>query len=369
MLFFKNIATLKSPFFLFCFLFSYLLLAQSDSIALDTTIYVVADEMPRFPNRDCELADTTLAFKNQCAQSAMLRYIANRSLYPQEAREKGIEGSPVVTFVVEADGYITQPKVVRDPGGQLGLAALQAVLAMSKEVRWRPAIINGKPVRFQYTLPIRFKLEDPKPYRMVGQDTVYIQFEQPLGYTGGSEELGKYFQEKLNYPPSLKDSCWIGQIDLNLLVQPDNIVRILDLTDYSNLGFEFWYEAIHAATSTYGNWIPAEFEGRKVPAAFDVSTTFLPVAEGCQTTIDNYSKAMELANLGNDLIAEKKVDDGLEKLTAAVDLFPYDGQLLMARGQALIDANRLEEACGDLALARRIALVNWFDTILPLICR
>lgn len=360
---------MKSLFSSFCFLFVFTLAAQNDSIVLDTMIYAVADEMPRFPNRDCELADTTAVYKSQCAQAAMLRYISTRSLYPQEAREKGIQGSPVVTFVVEADGVITQPKVVRDPGGQLGLAALQAVLAMSKETRWRPAIKDGKPVRFQFTLPIRFKLEDPKPYRLVGQDTVYTDLDKRLDYQGGAEALGKYFEENLNYPEYLKDSCWIGQIDLNLLVEPDNIVRILNLTDYSNLGFEFWYEAIHAATSTYGNWIPAEFEGRKVPAAFDVSMTFLPVAEACQTTIDNYSKAMALANAGNDLIAEKKVDEGIEKLTAAVNLFPYDGQLLMARGQALLDANRLSEACGDLALARRIALVNWFDSMLPLICR
>jgi TonB family protein len=360
---------LKSSFLLFFLLCILSLSAQNDSIVLDTTVYAVADEMPRFPNRDCELADTTIAYKNQCAQAAMLRYIANRSLYPQEAREKGIQGTPVVTFVVESDGIITQPQVVRDPGGQLGLAALQAVLAMSREVRWRPAIKDGKSVRFRFTLPVRFKLEDPKPYRLAGLDTVYTDLSKRLDYEGGSETLGKYFTENLDYPEFYKDSCWVGQIDLNLLVQPDNIVRILNLTDYSDLGFDFWYEAIHAATSTYGSWIPAEFEGRKVPAAFDVSMTFLPVAEACQTTIDNYSKALELANTGNDLIAEKKVDEGFEKLTAALELFPYDGQLLIARGQALLDANRLSEACGNLALARRIALVNWFDSILPLICR
>ncbi|MEL6275304.1 MAG: energy transducer TonB, partial [Bacteroidota bacterium] len=145
-------------------LFGYLsqIVAQADSISTDTTVYVVVDEMPRFPTR-CESLDTTTTFKNECSQQALLRYITARSLYPAEAREKGIQGTPVITFIVEANGLISQPSIVRDPGGQLGLAALQAVLQMQKEVRWRPAIIDGKPVRYKFTLPVRFRLEDPKP--------------------------------------------------------------------------------------------------------------------------------------------------------------------------------------------------------------
>ncbi|MEM9836850.1 MAG: energy transducer TonB [Bacteroidota bacterium] len=353
------------PFF--CLLFNGLA-AQTDSLVVDTTVYVVADEAPRFPSR-CEQYDTTAAAKSQCAQIALLRYISSRSFYPQEAREKGIQGSPVISFIVEADGTINQPKILRDPGGQLGMAALQAVLAMRTEVRWRPAIKDGKPVRYRYTLPVKFKLEDPKPYQLMGADTVYTELDTPLGYQGGTEALQAYFTESLNYPEFWQDSCLVGQITVSLLVQPDNIVRILDLTDYSNLGFDFWYEAIHATTSTYGNWIPATYQGRDVPAAFEVSMTFAPEGETCKTTVENYTKAINLAAEGNQMIAEKQVEEGIGKLTEAIDLFPYDGQLRIARGQALLDANRLNEACFDLAIARRIALVNWFDSVLPLICK
>lgn len=338
-------------------------------MTMDTTIHVVADEMPRFPS-PCEQLDTAAQFKMECSQQFLLRYISGRSLYPKEAREQGLQGVPVISFIVEPNGLINRPEIVRDPGGNLGLAALQAVLVMQQEVRWRPAIIDGKPVRFKFNLPIRFRLEEPKPYFIAGLDTVYTDLTVPLDYEGGAASLQKYFDDNLNYPPKWEDSCRVGQIDVQLLVQPDNIVRILDMTDYSDLGLDFWYEAIHTATSTYGNWIPAEYQGRKVPAAFDISLNFLPTNSACTATISNYQRALALANEATPLVEDpEQLSAGIAKLDEALRLFPNDGQLLILRGQALLDANRLSEACTDLTKARRIALVSWFDSVLPLICR
>lgn len=344
--------------------------AQADTLPpVDTTIYKVADEMPRFPSRACEEMDTTLIARNQCAQQALLRYISARSLYPQEAREQGLEGTPVVSFIVEKNGLINNPRVVRDPGGNLGLAALQAVFAMQREVRWRPAIVDGQPVRFEFALPVRFKLTDPLPYQLYGRDTVYTELDEALGYEGGVEALQTFFREELEYPEKFVDSCWTGQIDVRVLIQPDNQVRILDITDYNDLGFDFWYESIHAATSSYGRWIPAKYEGRAVPAAFDLSMNFLPEAPACKSEVERYKSAFGLASEGNTLITEGQVDEGIAKLSEALAMYPNDGQLLIARGQAFLDANRLSEACVDLTLASRITLVDWFDAILPLICR
>ena len=43
-------------------------------------------------------------------------------------------------------------------------------------------------------------------------------------------------------------------------------------------------------------------------------------------------------------------------------------QLLILRGQSYLQNDQLAEACADLRKARRIALINWFDNILPFIC-
>jgi TonB family protein len=335
----------------------------------DTTIYEVVEEMPRFPVRFCEELDTTAQVKAQCAQQALLEFVTQRIVYPAEAREAGIQGTAVVNFIVEKNGAVTQPQVVRDPGGQTGLAALQVVLAMAQNIRWIPGKRAGEPVRTRFTLPIRFRLEDPKPYILYGPDTVYTNVDQPLDYVGGGEALTRFMTDKLRYPEQGNDSCTVGQIEVKLLISPDNQVRVLDMTDYNNLGIDFWYEAINTSIKTSGQWIPAQYEGRPVPTSFDLSLSFLPEAPACQERRAAYLSALEAAEEGAEQIANGEAEAGFAKLDAALAQFPEDGRLLIARGQAYLDANRLAEACADLTLARQITLIRWYDNILPVICR
>lgn len=335
----------------------------------DTTIYKVVAEMPRFPSA-CEALDTTMMFKQKCANQAMLEYVYQRVVYPPEAITENIEGTAVVTFVVEADGTVTQPSIARDLGGGTGLAAMSVVLGMQEQgIKWVPGRQNGKPVRVQFNLPVRFKLRDPDPYVMVGRDTVYTEYETALEFAGGGEALQAFLDEALDYPTSGNDSCSMGQIDIQVLVEADGNVRILDITDFNDLGFDFWYSAIDAATSTYGMWQPAVFEGRAVNAAFDLSLSFLPTIEACSSQVDAYALARTAADEGAQLYNDGEVEAGLAKMTEALNAFPDDAQLLMVRGQAYLNNNQLSEACEDLSRARRIALVNWFDSILSLICK
>lgn len=335
----------------------------------DTTVYKVVSEMPRFPSA-CEAIDTTLTAKQQCANQAMLQYVYDRVVYPQEAINENIQGTAVVTFIVEKDGTITQPKVVRDLGGGTGLAAMSVILQMMEErIRWMPGKQQGKPVRVQFNLPVRFKIQDPDPFVVAGRDTVYTQFDTPLDFSGGGEALQVYLNEALDYPDSGNDSCQMGQIDIQVLVESDSDVRILDVTDYNDLGFDFWYAAIDAATSTYGRWEPAIYQGRPVNAAFDLSLSFLPTVDHCSTQVDAFIAARETAEAGAKLFNDGQIEEGLTKMTQAVEAFPQDAQLRMLRGQALLNNNQLVEACEDLSIARRIALVDWYNSVLNLICQ
>ncbi len=335
----------------------------------DTTIYQVVEQMPRFPAA-CEALDTTLTYKQQCSNQAMLEYVYQRVIYPQEAINDNIQGTAVITFVVEKDGLISQPQIVRDLGAGTGLAALSVVLKMKEDgIRWIPGKQQGKAVRVQFNLPVKFKIKDPDPFLLVGRDTVYTQFDKALEYKGGAEALQTYLDSALDYPTSGNDSCQMGQIDIQVLVEADGDVRVLDVTDYNDLGFDFWYSAIDAATSTYRNWEPATYQGRAVNAAFDLSLSFLPTAETCSNRIDAFITAREQADAGAVLFNEGKIEEGIAKMTEAVTAFPNDAQLRMMRGQAYLNNSQLAEACEDLSIARRVALVNWYDSVLTLICR
>ena len=84
-----------------------------------------------------------------------MSWLAANIRYPQEAYNNSIQGRVVVTFIVEADGSITDAKVIRSVAPQLDKEALRVVNAMPK---WTPGLQNGKAVRTKYNLPVTFKL-------------------------------------------------------------------------------------------------------------------------------------------------------------------------------------------------------------------
>lgn len=337
--------------------------------AVDTTIYSFADEAPRFPS-PCENYDTTSAAKSQCAQRFLLDYVYQRAMYPAEAREQNISGTAVVAFIVEPNGMINRPEVLRDPGGGIGLSALRSVIGMGRELLWRPAFKDGKPVRFRFVLPIRFRLEEPKPYVVIGADTVYTDLTQRASFTGQDGDLVAYFDEQINYPDIPQDSCATGQLDMQLLIHPNGLVTVNDIIDYNDLGVDFTGEAIDAATGSFNQWIPGEYQGRKVTSAYDVSFNFVPTDPGCAYIVESYNEALQLVQEAQNLMTDSTMfEAAMGKMDKAVELFPRDGRFRILRGQARLDNNMLAGACEDLSLARSLALIDWYDSILPLICR
>jgi len=120
-------------------------------------IFKVVEDMPRFPG--CEDMGSKQE-KEQCATKKMLEFIYGNIKYPAIARENGVEGMVVITFVVEKDGTVTDARVVRDIGAQCGQEALRVVNLMNeKSIKWVPGKQRGRAVRVQFNLPVRFKLE------------------------------------------------------------------------------------------------------------------------------------------------------------------------------------------------------------------
>ncbi len=350
------------------FLLTSVQIATAQTADADTTIYQVAEEAPRFPA--CEKLDTTVAFKDQCARTQLLAFMSRNIFYPLDARDKNIEGTVVISFVVEKDGRLTNAKILKDIGSGCGIEALRVVqLMIDEDVRWVPGKNKGKPVRTLFNLPVRFRLTEAPPYAIIGRDTVWTTFDEPLTYNGGTAALTEHLTKRLKYPSVGNDSCLIGIIDLQLLIDRKGNVRILNLVDYNDLGFAFWNEAIEVATSTSGKWKPAIYQGAPVPTAYDISLTFAPETPKCKAKVDVYNKAAALLNEGSELFSSGKQEAGIAKMSQAIALVPKDANFLAIRGQAYLEMNRLAEACADLTLAKQLSSVDWFDSFLPVICR
>lgn len=100
--------------------------------------FTIVEEMPAFPDGE------------------YTSFVANNIVYPVMARESNIQGTVYVTFVVEADGSITDVKIIRGIGGGCDEEAIRVVKMMPK---WIPGKQSGKNVRVQFNLPIKFTLQ------------------------------------------------------------------------------------------------------------------------------------------------------------------------------------------------------------------
>lgn len=91
--------------------------------------------------------------------SAMMEYLRNNIKYPEEAMKNDEEGLVVVGFVVEADGSVTEVEVKKGETESLDKEAIRVVRSMPK---WKPGMLDGKPVATWYSLPVKFSLKSTK---------------------------------------------------------------------------------------------------------------------------------------------------------------------------------------------------------------
>ena len=353
--------------FILCLLASTTVHAQEE-VSADTTIYVVSDQAPRFPG--CEKLDTTEVVIYECAQRNLLRFVYDNVRYPFEAREQNISGTVVASFVIEKDGTVSDAKVIKDIGGGCGEEVLRIENAMNEVfIRWKPGMKSGIPVRTRFNLPVKFRLEEALDYVMIERDTVYNVLDKNATFTAGEEALNTFVVANTKTPTGYQDSCYIGNMDVSLLVNPDNSVKVINVNDYNNLGFDFQFEAILMANSTFGKWTPAVRKERNVPTLTDIPVFFKSENAACQTIISNFEKAEQFANEGSELYNSGSTEEGLAKLTQAVEMFPDNTNFRYLRGQVYMANKDFEKACEDYTIVRNTLTTSPVNDIYPILCR
>lgn len=103
-------------------------------------VFQVVEEMPEFPG----------------GMGECLKFLGKNIKYPVEAQKAGVQGKVIVQFVVEKDGNIANPKVVRSIDPDLDGEAIRVISIMPK---WKPGMQKGQPVRVKYTVPVTFRLD------------------------------------------------------------------------------------------------------------------------------------------------------------------------------------------------------------------
>ena len=84
------------------------------------------------------------------------KFIAKSILYPMEAARAKVSGMTLITAEITEDGKIENEQIEKDLGAGLGKESLRVVQLIPDT--WTPATLNGKPVRTQITIPIRYTI-------------------------------------------------------------------------------------------------------------------------------------------------------------------------------------------------------------------
>jgi hypothetical protein len=96
----------------------------------------------------------------ECSNKALQEYMANHYVdYPDVAQMNNQEGLEYVTFTLNEDGkFADDMRVLSKDKPCKGCADAAADLVAGLEDKWYPAILDGKPVKTQLTIPVRFQL-------------------------------------------------------------------------------------------------------------------------------------------------------------------------------------------------------------------
>ncbi len=102
-------------------------------------VFVFVEEMPEFPG----------------GTDSMAKFIHAHLEYPDSAQMHGIQGKVMVEFVIDEEGRLINPKIVKGMGWGCDEEVLRVVRLMP---RWKPGKQKGRPVKVRFVLPIKFQL-------------------------------------------------------------------------------------------------------------------------------------------------------------------------------------------------------------------
>lgn len=103
-------------------------------------VYKKVENMPEFPG----------------GVQGLMQYISSNLKYPAAAQKAGIQGKVIVSMIVDKEGNITDPKIIK---GITPLLDAEAIRIISDMPQWKPGTDKGEKVNVQYTIPLVFKLQ------------------------------------------------------------------------------------------------------------------------------------------------------------------------------------------------------------------
>lgn len=195
--------------------------AQVIETRADDIVYEIVEQMPEFPGGGSEL----------------MKFLSQNIWYPKAAAEKKIQGRVIAQFIVNEEGDIVSPKIIRSIDPELDAEALRVIGEMPK---WQPGKQRGKNVAVRYTVPVMFRLnlddkkqqgttpkekvEDYGEHQIDGE-TVYNTADEMPEFPGGSMAMANFISKEMKIPEVARVNGVQGRVIVQFVVDKDGSIK------------------------------------------------------------------------------------------------------------------------------------------------
>lgn len=190
-------------------------------------VFEVVEIMPEFPDG---------------GMSGLMQFLSKNIQYPINAQKNHTQGRVTVQFVVNKDGSISEPKIIRGVDPDLDGEAIRVISLMPK---WKPGMQKGQPVRVKYTVPVMFRLSDDgqkeeyKPIPKIDEtvvvgyaskqapaeeDPIFEVVENMPEFAGGMGGLMQYLSKNIKYPVEAQKAGIQGRVTMQVIIDKNGNV-------------------------------------------------------------------------------------------------------------------------------------------------
>lgn len=235
-------------------------------------VFDVVENMPSFPGN----------------QAAMIKYIADNLRYPAKAEDAGIQGRVIISMIIEKDGSISNPSIMRSVNPDLDAEAIRIISNMPK---WNPGTQRGEKVRVRYTVPVMFRLNETKAEEIknskldevvvVGYasnentpatpERVLENAEEMPKFPGGVNGLMQYLAKHIKYPADAQRNRTEGRVILQMIVNKDG--RVINPKIIQSVSPSLDNEAIRLVLNM-PRWEPGKDKGEPVAVQYTLPISF-----------------------------------------------------------------------------------------------
>ena len=131
-------------------------LDDNDDLVIEIKDYVEGPEEEEIEEEEIPyvFVEQKPSFKGGDANS-FSRWVASKLVYPEIAKETGIQGRVMVAFTINTDGSVSNVRVTRSLDPALDK---EAVRVISSSPKWNPGKQRDRPVKVSYSIPVIFQL-------------------------------------------------------------------------------------------------------------------------------------------------------------------------------------------------------------------